>query len=65
LAAIPPILASDPRQVTKRKRKCAAHYEQNGPANVVLKPGEVETARAGLGEVRVKLAAAAKSSAMS
>jgi NADPH2:quinone reductase len=34
----------------------AAYYEQNGPANVVLKLGEVETPRPGPGEVRVKLA---------
>ena len=34
----------------------AAYYEQNGPANAVLKLGEVETPRPGPGEVRVKLA---------
>ena len=34
----------------------AAYYEQNGPANAVLKRGEVETPRPGPGEVRVKLA---------
>ncbi|HWX85168.1 MAG TPA: hypothetical protein VNZ48_16340 [Xanthobacteraceae bacterium] len=37
---IPQTLASNPRQVTRRKRKCAAYYEQNGPANVVLTLGE-------------------------
>ncbi len=35
----------------------AAYYEQNGPADAVLKLGEVETPRPGPGEVRVKLAA--------
>jgi NADPH2:quinone reductase len=34
----------------------AAYYEQNGPANAVLKLGEVETPRPGPGGVRVKLA---------
>jgi NADPH2:quinone reductase len=34
----------------------AAYYEQNGPANAVLKLGEVETPRPGPGEVRIKLA---------
>ena len=34
----------------------AAYYEQNGPANAVLKRGEIETPRPGPGEVRVKLA---------
>src|SRR6202045_4172164 len=34
----------------------AAYYEQNGPANAVLKLGEIETPRPGPGEVRVKLA---------
>jgi NADPH2:quinone reductase len=34
----------------------AAYYEQNGPANAVLKLGEVDTPRPGPGEVRVKLA---------
>ncbi len=34
----------------------AAYYEQNGPANAVLKLGEVETPRPAPGEVRVKLA---------
>src|ERR1700694_1872929 len=34
----------------------AAYYEQNGPANAVLRLGEVETPRSGPGEVRVKLA---------
>jgi NADPH2:quinone reductase len=34
----------------------AAYYEQNGPANAVLKLGEVEMPRPGPGEVRVKLA---------
>ena len=33
-------LASDPRQVTKSKRKCAAHCEHNGPADAVLTLGE-------------------------
>ena len=33
----------------------AAYYEQNGPANAVLKLGEVEMPRPGPGEVRVKL----------
>jgi len=35
----------------------AAYYEQNGAAREVLRVGEVETPRAGPGEVRVKLAA--------
>jgi NADPH2:quinone reductase len=34
----------------------AAYYAQNGPANAVLKLGEVEMPRPGPGEVRVKLA---------
>ena len=34
----------------------AAYYEKNGPARDVLKVGEVETPRAGPGEVRVRLA---------
>ncbi|HTT47278.1 MAG TPA: NADPH:quinone reductase [Pseudolabrys sp.] len=34
----------------------AAYYEQNGAARDVLRVGEVETPRAGPGEVRVKLA---------
>jgi NADPH2:quinone reductase len=34
----------------------AAYYTQNGPANAVLKLGEVEMPRPGPGEVRVKLA---------
>src|SRR3984893_9540001 len=34
----------------------AAYYEHNGPADAVLKLGEVETPRPGPGEVRVKLA---------
>ena len=35
----------------------AAYYERNGPAREVLRVGEIETPRAGAGEVRVKLAA--------
>lgn len=35
----------------------AAYYENNGPANEVLKLGEIETPQPGPGEVRVKLAA--------
>ena len=35
----------------------AAYYERNGAARDVLKLGEVETPRPGVGEVRVKLAA--------
>jgi NADPH:quinone reductase len=35
----------------------AAYYERNGPAREVLRVGEIETPRAGPGEVRVKLAA--------
>jgi NADPH2:quinone reductase len=40
----------------KEAKMRAAYYEQNGPANAVLKRGEVETPRPGPGEVRVKLA---------
>lgn len=35
----------------------AAYYERNGPAREVLRIGEIQTPRAGPGEVRVKLAA--------
>ena len=35
----------------------AAYYERNGPARAVLRIGEIQTPRAGPGEVRVKLVA--------
>ena len=35
----------------------AAYYERNGPAREVLRIGEIQTPRAGPGEVRVRLAA--------